>query len=156
VSDRLLKSLEDAFLKPGTDEAARDLAAVALANYAATDPDRLTRLLVSADRRSFPVLLAALRDHGDGAIARLTAALARETTPDWHDEPLKPDWPPPSPAIATELERGGGGLAERYAFAPALPLAKFDDLVRELSRSGYRPSRFRPYGELAAVVWVRD
>src|SRR5262249_32070392 len=54
----------------------------------------------------------------------------------------------------------GGMLTERFAFCQTLPLSEFETLARELSHSGYRPVRLRPYatpdGTKVAAVWTRD
>jgi formylglycine-generating enzyme required for sulfatase activity len=151
----LIGPLESAFLSRDAGEAARAVAAALLADYAADDPARLVELLTSADRRSFPPLLAALRPHGGAAVERLSSALARGPEARWVDEPVATG-AVPGRAVAAALEAGGGLLGERFAFAAALPMADLDRLAGELARFGYRPCCFRPDGARAAVTWVRD
>src|SRR5262249_2451542 len=135
------------------------VAAALLADYAADDPARLVELLTSADRRSFPTLLAALRPHGGAAVERLSSVLARGPEARWADEPVAAGGGP-GPALAAALATGGGQLGERFGFAAALPLADLDGQAEDLARFGYRPCCFRPYaapdGPRAAVAWVRD
>ena len=155
----LIGPLESMFRSGNAGEAARSVAAALLANYAADDPARLVELLTSADRRSFPPLLAALRPHGEAAVERLSSVLARGPEARRVDEPVAAR-EVPGRAVVAALETGGGLLCERFAFAAALPLADLDGQAEELARCGYRPCSFRPYaapdGPRAAVAWVRD
>ena len=51
-------------------------------------------------------------------------------------------------------------LKERLAFCQTMPLDEFVKIAEALRPSGYRPTRFRPYGDgknvLVAAVWTRD
>ena len=53
-----------------------------------------------------------------------------------------------------------GILSERYAFCQTMPLDDFLTTAQALRTSGYRPVRFRPYGNgqqvRVAAVWTRD
>ena len=63
----------------------RSLAAGILADYAADSPDLLADLLADAELKHFPVFLAALRGHGEQAIAGLSARLSEKPTDDMTD-----------------------------------------------------------------------
>jgi formylglycine-generating enzyme required for sulfatase activity/serine/threonine protein kinase len=90
-----LRSVRDALRDPLT-EAYRDhrhpvearLAAGVLRDYEAERPGELVNLLADADAQQFPLMLAALRPHGEKAIALLHKELDRRSGPDWQERPL--------------------------------------------------------------------
>jgi tetratricopeptide (TPR) repeat protein len=51
-------------------------------------------------------------------------------------------------------------LTERFAFCQTMPLDEFVSVAEVLGKSGYRPTRFRPYADgkslRVAAVWTRD
>jgi len=60
----------------------------------------------------------------------------------------------------SRIESALGILSERFAFCQTMPLDDFLTAALSLRKSGYRPVRFRPYGDgrnlQVAAVWTRD
>jgi serine/threonine protein kinase/formylglycine-generating enzyme required for sulfatase activity len=160
----LLGPLGQAFRAP--DRGAERLAATAvLADYAADQPETLTDLILDADPRQYPQLLSKLLEHAKagqraGPLDRLGRELAKAPTPSWEDPPLGPAWGPLDQAVVREVHEAHGMVAERFALCQTLPLERFAAVAKALGRSGYRPTRVRPYRAGAAVqvaaVWARD
>ncbi len=152
--------LTEAFSDVRRPESERFLAINLLTEYAADQPERLAELIKDADRRSFVVLLAKLRKHGDAAIAILEKALHSPLAPVWPDAALNPAWGQPEQALVEEIERAHGLLAERFALCQTMPLDRCIRVAESLRRYGYRPMRFRPYtvgkAVQVAAVWLRD
>ena len=82
VRDALLGPLGAAFRDPKLPSGGR-LAAGVLKDYAADRPEELADLLMDAAPRHYPVLLPALRAHGDKAVRLLQKELKRHPGPDW-------------------------------------------------------------------------
>ena len=85
---------------------------------------------------------------------------SEETTNSWNDPPLDPSWTRPDATLAGKIESAQGMLTERFAFCQTMPLEEFLTAAEALRKSGYRPTRFRPYAEgktrRVAAVWTRD
>ncbi len=162
VRAALLPPLTNLFRESSFPETDRFLAATLLADYAADQPERLADLLLDASPRQFGVLLERLR--GPGVRERVSQVfhteLERVPVAPPNAKPLNPNWPFPSQSVVQQLEQAHGLLADGWAFCQTLPYEEFDGLAQQLTRSGYRPMRFRPYQEsgrvLVAAVWERD
>jgi formylglycine-generating enzyme required for sulfatase activity len=106
------------------------------------------------------VLYPKFRGHGEGGLALLGAELGQGTRPQWTDPPLNPSWEEPDAGSKRRIETAQGLLAERFAFTQTMPLADFVAVAEGLRKSGYRPTRFRPYAAGKAVrvaaIWTRD
>ena len=137
-----------------------DSATDVLEIYAADDLKQLSELVLDAEPKQFAALFDELQAHGDAAIAKLGGEVNRELTPQWNDLPLDPAWMEPAAKLVQRIEASSGMIAERFAFCQALPLREFQDIADQLSKSGYRPIRLRPYAHggtvLAAAAWTRD
>jgi hypothetical protein len=144
----------------GRNELERSVATSVLADYAEADPERLAALVTEGDSVSFNVLLPVLAKHGKSAVTRLEAILHETPIPPWNDSPLDPSWPRAAAADERLVEAAHGMIAERFAFCQTMPLDQFQSVSANLTKSGYRPSRFRPFvakGQvLVAAVWTRD
>src|SRR5262249_11265847 len=88
------------------------------------------------------------------------AELAKKATFSWDDPPLNPSWATPDASLVSRMESAQGILFERFAFCQTMTLDEFLNTAAVLRKSGYRPTRFRPYSEEGAVrvaaVWTRD
>ena len=88
------------------------------------------------------------------------AEIAKKITFSWNDPPLDPSWTTPDPTLTGKIESAQGMLTERFAFCQTMPLDEFVTIAEALRKSGYRPTRFRPYAEgktlRVAAVWTRD
>jgi formylglycine-generating enzyme required for sulfatase activity/tRNA A-37 threonylcarbamoyl transferase component Bud32 len=137
----------------------RLVAANVLAAYIALDPRAVADLAADADVEQLAVLRPLLLAHQAKVVGLLESELA-PLTADWQDAPLDPAWGGPAAQVAAEIERAGGLIAERFAMCQTLPADRVAAVVDGLQKSGYRPTRLRPYraaGKLqAALVWTRD
>src|SRR5262249_20312082 len=138
----------------------RTLATNLLADYAADQPETLAELVKDADAKQYAVLWPRLQEHAERAAALMKPELTRTLAPPWNDPPLEPAWAAPDPALVGQIEGAHGLVAERFALCQTLPLPQFVAVTAGLSRSGFRPIRFRPYAAgrtvLVAAVWRRD
>src|SRR5262249_5986207 len=70
-----------------------------------------------------------------------------------------PSWTKPDASLVGRIESAQGILTERFAFCQTMPLDEFLTTAESLRKSGYRPTRFRPYAEgksvQVAAVWTR-
>src|SRR4029077_10919899 len=78
----------------------------------------------------------------------------------WDDPPLILSWSKADASLASRIESAQGILTERFAFCQTMPLDEFLTTAEGLRRSGYRPTRLRPYADgqvvRVAAVWTRD
>src|SRR5204862_541812 len=121
--------------------------------------------LFGANPETLPILRDALDDHRQSVVQRLwtvledgkadggrrlRAACALATY-----EPDSSRWVGVRAAVTEQRVKQGP-----FALCQALPLAQFVTLATELRKSGYRPTKFRPYSHgdtvHVAAVWVRD
>ena len=160
VGEVLLPALCQAFRDEDRTDLERSLAAEVLADYVADRPEMLVDLACDANARQFKTLFPQLQTHGDRAITLLEAELAKEPTFQWNDPPLDPAWTAPDATLVSKIERALGVLHERFAFCQTMPLDEFISVAQQLAKSGYRPTRFRPYPHRdileVAAVWTRD
>ena len=88
------------------------------------------------------------------------AELTKKATYTWNDPPLDPTWAKPDVSTVSRIESAQGILYERFDFCQTMPLDEFLTTAEALRKSGYRPTRFRPYAEgkslRVAAVWTRD
>ena len=131
-----------------------------LTEHAADHPQILADLLMDADEKQFAVLYPKLKEHGDTGARRLLSEIDKGLRPKWTDSPLNPAWQKPDLALVRKIESARGILAERFAFCQTMPLEEFNHVAEGLRKSGYRPTRFRPYpvGQSieVAAVWTCD
>ncbi len=160
VQSTLLKPVAVVFGDMNRGETERLLATDILADYAADQPKVLAALLMDANGLQFAVLYPKLTELGERGTKCLLAEINRQPQPKWSDPPLNPAWPKPDTALVQKIESAQGILAERFAFCQTMPLKEFAELAEGLRKSGYRPTRFRPYpvghGVNVAAVWTRD
>ncbi|MGA2033480.1 MAG: SUMF1/EgtB/PvdO family nonheme iron enzyme, partial [Thermoguttaceae bacterium] len=160
VSARLFGPLVAIFRDTNRPAAERSLATDILADYSADQAETLADLLMDADEKQFAVLYPKLKKHGETGAQRLLSEIDKQPQPKWTDSPLNPAWQEPDAALVQKIESAQGILAERFAFCQAMPLEEFNQVSEGLRKSGYRPTRFRPYPVGTAVqvagVWTRD
>jgi serine/threonine protein kinase/formylglycine-generating enzyme required for sulfatase activity len=142
-------------------ETVHSLAADILANYAGDDPALLTALLMAADPKAYVTLFPVAERLADATAPVFHAELAKKKeTFEWRDKPLDKTWTEPKAALVSRIESAQGMIEERFAFCQSMPLDEFLMTADELSPSGYRPIRFRPYADgpevRVAAVWTRD
>jgi formylglycine-generating enzyme required for sulfatase activity len=117
-------------------------------------------MLMEAEPRAFATLFPPVQRRRAQTVPRFEAELARQARPEWNDPPLDPSWTVPDAAVMRQIEAAQGILAERFAFCQTMPLDEFLHAAEALRRSGYRPTRFRPHADGAALrvaaVWTRD
>ena len=157
VRAALMTPLAEAFRDRTRPTEAR-LAAGVLRDYAAERPAVLADLLADADGQQFPLLLEALRVHGEQAITLLQSLASGGRKPP-ESATFSGGLRPPL-AVVEKIAKAHGLLTESFALCPALPLGEFAAVVEALRPSGYRPIRLRPYitadALLVAAVWQRD
>jgi hypothetical protein len=160
VHAALLDPLTTIFRDASRSQLELSLATALLADYAAGDAGRLATLISEADAEQFAVLFPLLSKHGKEAINRLQSMVDRVPKPDWNDPPLNPSWPTVDAADSRAIETAQGLIRERFAFCQTMPLEQFQSVAANLTKSGYRPLRFRPFtasgAVLVAAVWTRD
>jgi formylglycine-generating enzyme required for sulfatase activity len=162
VGATLVQPLVDVFRDAKRPESERDEATKLLADYAANQPELLVRLLLEAEPQRYAMLWPALQARHELALDLLSKELKRSLTPAdyWKDTPPAPNWRPVSSAMAEQVEKADGLVAERFALCQTLPLDQLDALVIALEQHGYRPINVRPYAAgpivRVAIVWTRD
>jgi formylglycine-generating enzyme required for sulfatase activity len=131
-----------------------------LADYASEDPELLANLLMDADPASFAIMFPVAQRLAETTSPILHAEIAKKLEPAWEDSPLDPSWAKPDPSLTRLVEDANGLIAERFAFCQTMPLDQFLIHAEDLRKSGYRPTRFRPYSDgslvRVAAVWTRD
>ena len=117
-------------------------------------------LLMDADPKTYAACFAIAQYHEPLTSPLFQAEIARKLTLSWNDPPLDPSWTTVDPALTGKIESAQGMLTERFAFCQAMPLDEFLATAEALRKSGYRPTRFRPYALgnslHVAAVWTRD
>ena len=160
VRAELLGPLAAIFRNHELGELQLALATSTLADYAADDVCLLADLLNDADPQQFAGLFPVLARHGEAAIIELERELEKVAEPHWTDVPPDPAWRDVPARIEARIEVSAGMVTEHFAFCQDMPHSRFRDIVEELGRCGYRPTRIRPYLDgralLVAAVWTRD
>lgn len=172
VKQHLIDGLSDIYRDESQRDGARSFATITLADYASEDADFLADLLIDSDERAFATLFPVLKAHGPGATRQLHEVLDRTIKPDWRDKEINPAWWPLADSVTDAIRAADGAVHERFAFALSVPFAEFQDLANQMTSSGYRPVRVRPYRRetittegdpkqidpqtLIAAAWKRD
>ncbi len=160
VRSRLVAPLAATLRDANRGETERSLATDILADYAAEQAALLADVVMDADEKQFAVLFPKLKGHGEGGTKPLLAEIDRQLQRQWTDPPLNSAWQKPDATLVQKIESAQGILVERFAFCQTMPLDDFAHVVETLWKSGYRPTRFRPYPVGTAVhvaaVWTRD
>lgn len=156
----LVAPLHAIFADPSRNKLEVTQAAALVADYARGDPRALANALIDGDESDFGVFFPLLKAHGAAAIAELDAVLARKLDPPWSDPPLDPAWTVPSESTKNAIASAHGILGERFAFCQDFAWPQFGKLAEELRKSGYRPTRVRPWTQrgapFVAAIWTRD
>lgn len=141
-------------------ETERALAANILTNYASDDPALIADLLMESNPKAFAAFFPIAQRYESSTVPLLQAELAKQPELSWNDAPLDPAWRTADAALVRKIERTQGMVAERFAFCQAMPIEEFLATADVLRQSGYRPIRFRPYGQEkdlhVAALWTRD
>jgi hypothetical protein len=136
------------------------LATSTLADYAADDVRLLADHLCDADPQQFSGLFPVLLRHGEAAIHELERELGRVAEPQWADVPSNPAWREVPAEIQRTIEVASGFVEDRFALCQTMPRAQFSNIVAQLEKHGYRPTRIRSYLFRSALqfaaVWTRD
>ena len=115
---------------------------------------------MDADPKAYAACFPIAQYHEPLTLPLLQAEIAKKLTYSWNDPPLDPSWTKPDPTLTGKIESAQGMLTERFAFCQTMPLDEFVKVAEALRKSGYRPTRFRPYAEgktlRVAAVWTRD
>ncbi len=160
VRPQLLDPLAAIFRNHELGELQLALATSTLADYASDDVCLLADLLNDANAQQFAALYPVLARHGEAAILELERELQKVISPDWADLPLDPEWWVVPDVAVRAIESSVGMVADRFAFCQAMPRFQFHDIVEQLERCGYRPTRIRPFlvnsSIQVAAVWTRD
>jgi formylglycine-generating enzyme required for sulfatase activity/tetratricopeptide (TPR) repeat protein len=160
VQAKLTAPLAVIFRDKARPETEHALATNILADYAKDSPALLAGLLMVAYPEAYRTLFPVAQRQAEKTLAVLRAELEKTATFDWNDQPLDPTWTSADAAVIGGIEAAGGLVVERFAFCQAMPLDQFLATIEALRPSGYRPIRFRPYGDDPAVrvaaVWTRD
>ncbi len=176
VQTRLVGPLAEIFRDDSAGEQVRSFATDTLADYSKDEPELLTGLLIDSDTEAFGTLFPVLQRHDQVAVNHLKAVLDRQLEPAWNDAPFDPGWTAPGANVKAAIESAHGMIGERFAFCQDLPWEEFSELAETLAKSGYRPTRVRPWREslfaekessvrgansdepatCVAAVWTRD
>ena len=162
VSDHLIAPLTEIYRDHGAQytQAQQHLATSVLESYAADSTAVLADLIMDAKPAQFATLFPKLALHGEEAARLLSNELAREVSLPWGDAPVDPDREKPNQVLTAEIQAAQGLLEERYALCQTMPLNRFLTAIDALGKSGYRPTRFRPFaskgGVLVSAVWACD
>jgi formylglycine-generating enzyme required for sulfatase activity len=168
IAPQLVPALSNIFKDPERGELERTVSTSLLADYASSDPETLTQLLLLADAESDRILFPVLQQHRSAAVKNLETVLDERLEPDWKDAPLDASWTEPSAAVRVRIESAHGLVSERFAFCQDMPLATFLEIAETLRPSGYHPTKIRPYtaslerasgdvnAPLVAAIWTRS
>ena len=117
-------------------------------------------LLIDADPKAYVASFPIAQYHEPLTSPLLQAEIAKKLTHLWNDPPLNPSWTTPEPILTGKIESAQGMLTERFAFCQTMSLDEFLATAEALRKSGYRPTRLRPYAETkslrVAAIWTRD
>ena len=98
--------------------------------------------------------------HPEKTVPIFRAELKKKITPSWDDIPLDPVLVNADPDVTASIESAHGLIKPQFAFCQTMRIAEFGDVAERLRRSGYRPTRLRPYTDAfhvrVAAVWARD
>jgi serine/threonine protein kinase/formylglycine-generating enzyme required for sulfatase activity len=165
IRQDLVEPLQEVYHDPKRATADREIAMNIVELLAPEDPVILADVLVSSgERERLDRHLRVLQSNRDRALEFLHAQIGQNVDkvlqPNWDDPPLDPSWPQPDAETLRQIEAANGLVDERFAFCQTMPLDDFEGAAERLRRSGYRPTRFRPFpmdrGILVAAVWTRD
>ncbi len=117
-------------------------------------------LLMDADSKTYAACFPIAQYHEPLTSPLFQAEIARKLTLSWNDPPLDRSWTTVDSTLTGKVESAQGMLTERFAFCQTMPLDEFLATAEALRKSGFRPTRFRPYalakGLRVAAVWTRD
>ncbi len=141
------------------DAAERNLARIALQEFAGENTAQVVRMMVNCIDKDFPALLSLLEANAVEAVPLLTVECIRPPTALYVASPG--DWPVPSASAVQQIEAAGGFVHAGFAICPHLPLTQLQPLLLDLQQAAFRPICFRPYrghddGLRVAAVWTRD
>jgi serine/threonine protein kinase/formylglycine-generating enzyme required for sulfatase activity/tetratricopeptide (TPR) repeat protein len=160
VRAKLKGALAAIFRDRQRPEGERAIATTILADYASDDGAFLADLLMDADPKAFAAIYPVAELRRKSALPVLQGEIAKSPSRDWRNAPLDPSWTTPDSTITHQIESAHGSLADRYGFCQTMPLDEFRAVADALWKSGYRPTRFRPYADgsvvRVAAVWTRD
>ena len=136
------------------------MAAKILAKYVADDPESVAELLMESGPATCASFFQFAERHSEKTVPIFRSELEKKITPSWDDSRLDPGVPDADPSVTGAIESAHGLIDPRYAFCQTMRLAEFADVAERLRRSGYRPTRLRPYTDRSSVrvaaVWTRD
>ncbi len=131
-----------------------------LTMYASDDPDLIADLLMDADPKSYAAFFPIVQRQKSMTRPLFMAEIAKASNFSWNDHLLNTSSGTADPAGTARIESAQGILFERFAFCQTMPLDEFVTTAEGLRKSGYRPTRFRPYADgqviRVAAVWTRD
>ena len=160
VGPRLTTSLAAIYRGRQRPETERTVATTILMDYARADGSLLAEMIMDADPTTYVTLFPAVEQVKSQVIPLFRTEIRKTPNPDWQDAPLSPPWIVPDPALVRRVEAAEGSIGECYGFCQTMPLYEFGTVAEGLRRSGYRPTRFRPYTDVSvirvAAVWTRD
>lgn len=160
VRKKLIPRLSEIYREVDGGEQRRNVATETLASFAVDDLDTLVDLTLDGSPGQFAILFDTLTPFGDRAVAKLNQACSAEPQPDWRDRAPNPDWVNVPSNVGKAIEQADGLISSQFAACSKLPMNNFDAVSESLSKSGYRPIRFRPFyvNETlhVAAVWTRD
>ena len=160
VRGKLTVPLATIFQEKSRSESEHSLAMDILTDYASDDPDRLAELLMVSDPKAYAAFFPIAHRQESKTLPLFQAEISKKPTYSWNDPLLDPSWTRPDATLSGKIESAQGMLAERFAFCQTMPADEFPSVVEGLRKSGYRPTRFRPYAEgkslRVAAMWTRD
>ena len=158
VARVLTGPLDQVFTQSKSDNE-RLIAATALADLLADQPEQIIERIKVAEARELFELVPKLSTNRDQAIELLVTQLAESTPTIAESAPSQVREPLPA-QIVERLKQADGVKAERFAICQSLPLGELSQLSEQMRACGYRPLRCRPYAAgdqlLVAAIWTRD
>jgi serine/threonine protein kinase/formylglycine-generating enzyme required for sulfatase activity len=121
--------------------------AQAIAKYARNKPSELAEAVIQSTKESYPILLSALKQSGNGNdknTAALKSIYDRESKRSVKDLPTKNALNVDEP-IKKKILAHGGMISQNHAFVANILSNEFQSLTEELKKFGYRPTRIRPF-----------
>jgi formylglycine-generating enzyme required for sulfatase activity len=160
IRGRLLGPLSATLRGEDHHETERSFATSILTDYASDQPSLLVDLLMDAAPEAYSELLPIVREKHVETLPLLRAEIGKEATREWNESSGDASWKELDAKAKNSIESACGIVGDRFAFCQTMLLDDFIAIAEGLRKSGYRPSRFRPYADKpvvrVAAVWVQD
>jgi serine/threonine protein kinase/formylglycine-generating enzyme required for sulfatase activity len=141
------------------DSASKIAAAEYLCIYGKETPNAILQALTSVNGRSFDILLEGMRGNQQQVKDYLLKVINQPTWKAWPPLIQNPNWEKLGSSLHELFKSFQGEILADFAYCHAMPLSEAKSITDLLARSGYYPTRFRPYlfqdKVLTAAIWMR-